>query len=208
MNNPATVDFSGLDKAIREISEKSGVAIEDVTENEAEGILQETMDDTSSAKVSSINARFNNQKFGTYTTRNGSKKYFLGNAYPNDIWKEIQSQRKASLQKKVRARGLSKQSWKRLANIVGLHVQAPGYVDAAMPPSGPHPENFRAQKMKDRGKFYIHFSNAQPTVNKIGGGLTLAFAIQGRIKYFEKNLELGVFRSIDEIKAAYPGLIV
>ncbi len=140
-------------------------------------------------------------------TKGGFKRYYYLNRYPAAVWAEISRQRKESLESTIRFRGLSKQSWYVVARILGLDPDAPDYVRSMRVE---HPENFHAQRVNNGGDYRLRFSNAQPTVNnprtRAAGANRLRRAIAGRVKFFEKNLKLGVFNSLAGVARAYPGL--
>lgn len=214
-------DLSNLNVAIAAIVKASGASFETVVENETAKILEACVKATPAAKVANIRARIENQEFGFYDTReftpkrpskapvskNGYKRYYLLNRYPAALWKIIAAQRKADLQSRVRARGLTKQSWFMLAQAFGLVLNVPGYVANALPRNGKsHPENVVAQKIRENGRVIFRGTNAMPILKWVGGRRILNRAIAGRVKFFETNLRKGVFDDIEQIAAKYPGI--
>jgi hypothetical protein len=138
---------------------------------------------------------------------NGRKTYWLENRYPDALWARIEAARKKSLHRKIKARGLSKQSWWLLAARAGLQINAPGFVKKAVASTTlTYPENFTARQVNRRDEVGIFFSNAQPTVPWAGGQRALRKAINGRVGFFRRNLKLGVFKDMKKIAVAYPGL--
>lgn len=218
----AVVDTSKFNQMVREIARKAGVPSEEVLVHEVGKVLEQTIKNTKAATVSSIratseNANFSMQPQDLYTPKNpregvtitkgGFIPYYLRNRYPNTLWGRIVARRKASLQAKLRARGLAKRSWVEIARKLGLHLSFPGYVSTAVPSTGKeHPENTLVKVQRQKGKLQIAFQNSQPTVNKIGGGRALQAAIDGRYKYFLGQMALGTFNQIATIAKKYPGI--
>ena len=205
MKHPTTVDLGEFNRSLVALAGFAGVSVDRVIENEAGKILETAINYTPAANVAKIRAAVEDREF---TTIDG-KKYYLKNLYPNATWSKITRSRKASLKKKLRARGISKASWLALARAAGLTIEAPGFVSAAEPTSGrQYPENASARRERVQGRWGIFFVNRQPTVQTpfVKGRSAIARAIRGRQKFFDRNLKLGVLRDLQQIARAYPGL--
>lgn len=219
MTTPTVIDMSRFTIGVQEIARASGRSLPEVVDNEAAAILESVIKSTPALNVSRARSNFENRQFGAHKTgiepkrpfrgkltKNGFKTYYYGNRYPDPVWNEISRQRKEKLAIVLSARGLSKKSWLALAQSLGLDVDAPTYVKKAVSKSGPHPEDTQAERVNAPGEYRLRFSNSQPTVILTGGERRLARAIEGRLKFFRKNLELGVFSDIKQVAHAYPGL--
>ena len=63
-------------------------------------------------------------------------------------------------------------------------------------------------KTKSPGKFMLELINSNPLIGKLGMDRTLAGVLSGRVKYFETNVEKGVFQAQSRVARAYPWLQV
>ena len=202
------IDTSNFNRAIKDIARYSGASLGDVIEHEAGKVLEAAVRYTPAAKIAAIKDKFSKSELWMGDAGNGKKLYDLRHRYPDRIWQTIEAKRKASLQKKLRARGLSKQSWYLLAAELGLVIKVPGFVPKALARSGKtHPENFTARRLRTRAGAGIYFANRQPTVQTpaVRGRSALQRAINGRAAFFRRNLAAGVFRDVKKIAAKYPG---
>jgi len=226
-----TIDTRNMNRAIAAISRFSGVAHEEVIEEEAGKILEAAVRLTPAAKMQKIKAHYASlgnswvtESPELYTpvspsgishrakvkvTKTGKIRYDMSHRYPDALWAAITGERKTRLEAALRARGLSKNAWLMLGQAAGITVKAPGYVKQAIPSTGKvHPENATARKTRPSGRYGIFFETIQPTLITIGGHRILQRAINGRVKYFERNLKLGVFKDLKKIAARYPGLTI
>lgn len=205
------VDIKNFQGSIQQMARLAGVPLKRVIEYESGRIIDQAMKRTVGASAKKIRANHASQR--AITLKRNRRTYFLNNRYPSSLWKEIEAQRKDSLKRKLGARGLSKQSWVRLAAAAGLNnIKAPAYVHKAKPRSGKtYNGNARVKRDKRPSKYAIFFENRQPTVanDRAGKGRrALGIAISGRQKYFERNLKDGVFKNLASVAKAYPGLII
>lgn len=224
MSATLRVDTRMFNVMTREIARSAGVPAEEVLANEVRKVLEATLKFTPTASVSSIrknseNASFSMQPQTLYTpkrprsgvtiTQNGFIAYYLANRYPADLWARMSARRKQSLLSKLRARGLARRSWLEIANKLGLKISYPGYVGSAVASTGKtYPENTRVRLQRQTGRLQIVIENSQPTVNRIGGSAALQRAINGRYKYFLRQMELGTFKALSKIARKYPGIKV
>ncbi len=230
MFTPLKIDTSAFDQCVREIARYTGVSQQQVTDAEFGKVIEAAIKYTPAAAVSDLrdsseHSEFTCQPETLYepVSRNGqrsrqkarrSKKgklfYSLENHYPDALWAKIVTARKASLTRKLRARGLAKQSWQRIARVLGIDTKVPGYVAKATPSRGPaHPENASASRIIASGRYGIHASNSYPLIDlpTVRGRQALQRAINGRVKFFQKNLQHGVFWDLKKIAQKYPGIV-
>lgn len=202
-----TTNFNRMVKKLARIT--PGVSLQRVLEHEVAAVMEKTISGTKTATVAKIRTAAEKRRAGRHDVGNGRKIYFYDNRYPDALWKRIAAQRKASLQRKLKARGLSKRSWMALAQAAGLKVTAPAFVGKATPSDGKNYDavNYRTRRIRRGPRYGIWVSNAQPTVQTFnaGGRRALARAINGRVRYFETNLKKRVFEQVQTIARAYPG---
>lgn len=222
--NRVTVDTSQFNAMVREIAQSAGVPDETVLIYEVGKILEQTIQNTKAATVSSIrssseNAEYSMQPDDLYTpvvprqgvnsSKRGFIAYYLRNRYPNNLWAKISARRKTSLIAKLKARGLARRSWLDIARRLGLSIKFPAYVGTAVARTGKeYKENTSVQIQRQKSKLQITFQNSQPTVNKIGGGYALQAAVSGRVKYFMAGMSKSVFDKVATIAKRYPGMII
>ena len=199
-----TFTVNNLSQTAQKLSEASGRPMKDVAEYESARIIEACIRGTPAAKIAKIEARQGKRLYGVHNAGRGRKKYKYTNRFPDPVWAKISEDRKKSLLRKIENRGLSKESWLKLAKAAGFDVKAPAYVQKI---SSNHPENASFTRTESDSSVKLSFKNSQPTIQKIGGQRILKRAVAGRVKYFQKNLEKGVFESIDKVAKAYPGLV-
>lgn len=190
----------GLMRAFGEIARAAGVTYEEVVKSETQKILEAACKNTVAAQVKLIEA---NAKAKPVRTLNG-KRYYMKNRYSDSLWQQLQGQIKRSIDRRKKARGLSKKSWLQAAANLGFDVAAPDYVTAATTPHGDYPENATATPEKKGNDFSITIKNSRTYSASVFDALRKA--MNGREKFFKENLQRGVFNSIGEIASKYPGL--
>lgn len=173
-----------------------------VVRAEAAAVAAGAMTRTKAASVAKINARAQGRKF---TTFNG-KVYYLGNRYPDTLWNPIDQQNKDSLQTKLRARGISKQSWLHLARSMGRAMKAPAYVIAANYKGQQYPLDGTSAEDGSAMGFTLTVVNSSPTVQQAGGAYALIGAMSARSRYFERNMAHSFFRTVESRAKKYPGI--
>lgn len=195
-----TVANIGLMRAFDEIAKAAGVTYEQVVKSETQKILEAAARNTIAAQVKLIEA---NERAQPVRFMNG-KIYFMNNRYPDALWAQLQARVKRSIQVSKEARGLSKKSWKQLAERLGFDIDVPGYVAAATTKNGDYPEDAKARENREGSDFSITLQNARTYSPSVYDAIRKA--MNGREKFFKENLKTGVFKSIETIAAKYPGL--
>ena len=150
---------------------------------------------------------------------NGPKFYVMDGAgadrrWSNARWSEYQtleSERRASLKSMtvelLARRGLPKQSWYFLGLGEGHSLKAAGVVTSAAV-NKQALKRVASSSVKETDREYtVIFTNRSIATIRKDGSRVLASALQGRIKFFKKNLSLGVFQSLEKVERAYPGLV-
>ena len=118
-----------------------------------------------------------------------------------------------------RAGGLSVQSIVQIADDLGIKlesVQGGGRLSAdklakaraAVASSGQYYRNGYGVTRATAGEFYLTLVNRYPKIPLLFMDQTLQTVIQGRLRYFERNLAEGVFLSAEKTARAYPYLKV
>jgi hypothetical protein len=115
---------------------------------------------------------------------------------------------KTMLPKAKAARGLAKNSWVQAADALGLSIDAPGYARAATPSNGQIYQNGHGQEFKETDSYFVELTNRYPALVRSGGGPILQRAVNGRLRYFEINLEKGLFDNLKARAERYPGVFV
>ena len=223
------VDTSEFSAMCRQLSQISAASQQKILDAEVAKVLEAAVRHTPAAKVSAMRARqeqarYSAQPASLYTprspsgrrhragvkpTKRGFIRYHLANRYPAELWKKIVTRRKASLARKIRARGLARRSWLMIADALGLKIAVPSYVKGAVATTGKnYATNVSVGRRRSVAGVGITIVNSQPTVNlpNVGGAAALQKAINGRVNYFAQNLKRGVFRSAQRIAKAYPGV--
>lgn len=148
----------------------------------------------------------------------------LNRHYRADTWHDItryiskfraEEARKVPLA--VRARGLTAQSWLQIADAAGIDlekVKGGGRISKekmklareAMASDGRRYTNGASKDGGTGKKYEITLMNMIPWSRAAKLDTMLAAAVMGRVRYFEKNLEKGVFDSISKMLKAYPNI--
>jgi hypothetical protein len=174
-----------------------------VIKSEAAAVMRSAMAYTRVAEAGSIRARWAAQEWTTF----GGKKYKIDEwLLPNPIWKAIRHARRESLQTKLAARGLSKQSWVHLAASFGAQLAAPAFVINANYRSQQYPIDTHSREEGTATTYLLSVINASPIVQFAGGREALLDAMARRASYFRKNIEHGVFSSVAVRAQRYPGI--
>lgn len=117
--------------------------------------------------------------------------------------------------KKIKGRGLAKQSWSQIATAVGITLDMPAYSISAVTQSGKSVVNGTAEFMEDSASFVIAIKNKYPLLNgeakkpssKLDGESILKRAIAARVKAFAIAVQKGVFEDAKGIVSRYGGLL-
>lgn len=120
---------------------------------------------------------------------------------------KIRGPLKKALADALAARGLARNSWYQIAARLGIAVRAGSQVEKARPSNGATYQPGNGAKGRVAASIFYDISNSYPFhLFKIDGARILSYAIQGRIGFFNKNMELGVFKDLAAIARKYPGL--
>ena len=147
----------------------------------------------------------------------------LNRHYGEESWREIQRvvARFVGALKMARpaikgAAGLARQSWIQIADDIGIRLEdvpggtisAAGLAKArrAIATNGRSYKSGEARELGEARRFTIRLTNNLPYGRKISLDRVLVGAIQGRVKFFERNVALGVFKSLEKTLKAYPGV--
>ncbi len=226
----STVDTSQFNAFCQQLSILSAQPYVKVVQSEVAAVLNMTVKNTPALVKSRVDNHFG---FAFYTsqpaslyaptsregiryryekakkTKKGFLKYnLIEYRYPEALWEAIKQRREAHYHRILAAKGLAKQSWVRIAAAIGIKVERPAYVDAAVSVTGQTYNDTSASQSTNSSSVQILITNSQPTVNvpQVGGERALKRAIAGRISYFQRNANHAVFASVAQIARAYPGL--
>jgi len=190
----------GLMRAFDEIAKAAGVTYKEVVRSEAAKILEAASRNTLAAQVQLIEKNVN----AAPRRKLNGKLYKMSWKLPDAVWAMAQAQISASIKRRKASRGLAKKSWIQVAQSIGLSVSAPRYVEAATTKNGDYPGDGKATEESNGSDFAIVLRNSRTYSPSVFDAIRKA--MNGREKFFRKNMELGVFKSIETIAAKYPGL--
>lgn len=188
-----------------------------ITDMEASKVLEKAIELTGKAdilkmqsKVAEMRAiRVDGHWIGLFNRKTGQYHHFS-----NKVWRGVTSQKRIFLHRLKIAIGLSKQSWWLMALKLGYPVNAPGYVQTALPSrhreSVNPSDNVTVTRHEGTGTYGLELTNNMPKIDvaKVNGRRAIFAAIAGRIGFFKKNMAAGVFKDHQQIAAKYPGVQV
>lgn len=166
---------------------------------------------TRAAKVASIRR---SHEGATFTTMDG-KLYKLSNYFHNDaLWSRIQNKRAASLQTKLAARGLAKQSWAHLGAKISATARSgprapapvPAYVASANYKGRQYPEDASTFSSGDGRGYSRTIVNASPLMPGARGETALYRSMQGEELYYQRLCANRFYQSAATRAAKYPGI--
>lgn len=185
------------------------VTMQQIIDFEVGRVLDATLKKMKAATKASIVLSIDRRgPWRTYDLGRGKKKYFLENRYPDPLWAKIQERLSASLSRKLAARGLAKQSVLALADAMGVKIQAPAYVQSAKTDGHSTATNAIVKRSSGPGKYTLYIEDNYPLLQWADGQRAFFAALAGRIKYIQRNLQLGVFKDLEQVAKRFPGLIV
>lgn len=211
-------EFSGF---LRDLSRtlKTSATMQQITDYEVSRIMEKAVQFTGKADIAKMRSKIGGlriidlegKKQPLYNKKTGRPQRFR-----NDVWAKIQAKRALMLSLLLQARGLSAQSWYRLARLIGFEVKAPAYVKSALPYKRRAVGSVNANVSIIRsgigsGKYGLEITNRMPKLQfhpKPAGLNALFSAISGRIGFFKRNLSKGVFKDAAATAAKYRGISV
>jgi len=104
-------------------------------------------------------------------------------------------------------RGLPKQSWFFLADLLGYALKASKEVEGSTVRGRQLREVVQSTLTENATEFTLHGTNYSIATMRRDGARIFEGALRGRVKYFKKNLEKGVFSTLEKIHRAYPHLL-
>jgi hypothetical protein len=197
------VDVSIFSKMCADLARVSARKFEPTVRHEVSKVIQTAMRGTKVAVAGKIRKRFKTSRFVHFD----GKTYYLGNLYSDELWAAVQVMRRDSLAKKLKARGLARQSWWLMGQQI-LPFDAPAFVKDALASSGrEHPENIEVKAEGSNKRFTLEITNDQPTVliDQVNGRRAFINAVNKRTSFYRQNLRRGVFDNIANIAKKYPG---
>jgi hypothetical protein len=125
--------------------------------------------------------------------------------HPNWLWNEITRRREASLQKKLKARGVAAAHFYEIAKLLRLKVRAKNEIVNAQAEYNYNVGAFRERKP---GEYYVVFRNSNNTSVKWAGGKKAVFsAVQSRVNAYGKAIENHAKSGIQALASKYPDLL-
>lgn len=157
---------------------------------------------TAAASVAGIRADAGSREWITLD----GKVYKLSNRFPDRVWGRIQRRRTDDLNKRLNARGLSKQSWLHQARDLGGNIQVPNFVDRANYKGQQYPVDANHRESRGGANYSLTILNSSPIVQNAGGQNALISAMAAETRYFYTLLQKGAFRTASSRASKYPGI--
>ena len=206
------LDATNFNAAMRQLSKLTGLSMEKVIKGELAKILEKTVTKTKAANAKLIRERYTlregqkpSERLIGRVTIAGRRRNVIsikptinrgGKKVRNQDWQLLQQKLKAEMKHTLEMRGLSKATWLKQARDMRLTIKVPAYVNKAYKHLGTAAAKTWA-KVTKRKPYVITVKNAArvPMVKQVGGYGAFVRAMNGRQKFFEKNLATGVFKS-------------
>lgn len=209
MNKGILVKVDEFNRAMHDMSRKLGNSAtqQQIVESEVRKILETAISRTKAASVEKIREFNQDDKWMTYHR----KKYLMTNRYPDPLWNRLIELRKKDLVKKLAARGWSKASWYALGIAIGFDLKAPGFVKSSKVPGVSAAQNVSAAKENTRkGNYGLRIENNSPMlgINNTNSSRAFFSAVAGRIGFYRRNVQNGVFKDLKSVAAKYPGIVL
>lgn len=193
-------DFSRMIEELAAIDPR--VEFRDVIRGVAARVMAGAARGTKAADSGKILTRFANKRFTTFS----GKVYYLENRYPDALWGGIERMREESLNTKINAIGLAKQSWQHAGASFGASIAAPAYVAAANYNGRRHPENGSSTETGNGDGLSLTVRNDSPIAPAAGGRYALQRAFQGETRAFARNVANHAFATVASRAKKYPGI--
>jgi mRNA-degrading endonuclease RelE of RelBE toxin-antitoxin system len=210
-------EFNGF---LRDLKRKlaRNATMRQVTDYEASRVMEKAVKETGKADELKIRARVgsmrvvynvNGKTWALFNKKTGRAQHFR-----DSDWEAINDKKAKILAFRLKARGLSAQSWYRLAQLIGYDVKAPAYVKNALPSkrraAAAMAGNVAIQRHESENNYVLEVTNKMPILqfHPPGGYAALFAALAGRIGYFKTNLAKGVFDDAAKTAAKYKGISV
>jgi len=217
MSTKAQLDAVKFRRLVLTLAKHARITPEEVIEAEAGKMMEAAVRFTKVAKTKDIRARmlkrFERRKF----VKLDGKRYYLENRYPDRVWKRVEdalgdefNSLEDRIKKRVKRRGLAKQSWWLLGRKLGIDIKAPAYSKKVQIEGVDLAGNVRFDRSGSGKRSVLTLINDSPSATSKGGKGHDAIrkAFRGRLKYFERNMQEGVFRNLKTLSAAYPGITI
>ena len=125
--------------------------------------------------------------------------------HPNWLWSEITRRREASLQKKLKARGVAAAHFYQIAKLLRLKVRAKSQIANA---KAEYKYNVGAFRERKAGQYYVVFRNSNTASVKWAGGKSAVFsAVQNRVNAYGKAIDDHAKTGIRALINRYPDLL-
>lgn len=132
--------------------------------------------------------------------------------YSDERWARFQAAMRELEAKVIDPRdviGRAAHSWVQIAESLGLNIEAPQYVRQPKPFHGRIYPNGSSRKTQTVDSIFVDIINSNPVLlSTIDGNRILQRAINGRIEFFRRNMEKGVFDDLKVRAQRYPGVFV
>lgn len=196
-----TRDFNRMLRDLTSID--TAIEFRSVVKHEAGKVVESSLRYTKAAQVQKIREASANREWVTY---NGKKYNVQDWRMPDPLWAQINRFRRARLETKLAARGLGKQSWLHMVREISEQIKFPAFVDRANYRGKQYPVDADSREEGTSSNYALTIINSSPVMQYAGGQSVLIRAINGRTRYFRRNMEHHAFRTLATRARAYPGI--
>jgi hypothetical protein len=177
-----------------------------VIDHEVARVVEKALEKTDAADRQKIRERVKNRaKFEiegqTYITNYRGKAQHV----PDRIWAIIEHKRRRMLLRKLAKVGLTKRSWLILARKLGEEIKAPAYVRQAKSEflDGEVQNNVSVRRQGGGNRYGLRIDNRTPILRWTNGTQAWYGALEGRIRFYHRNVAAGVFDHAHTIGKKY-----
>jgi hypothetical protein len=205
MSKGFTVDTRKFNALVRDLARNTGRTIPQIIESETKAILERALALTKSAKSGKIRADTNTSEWITLPNKKRAKRAWRLSAKD---WAHVQKRNREKLAKLLAARGLSKKQILGVGDQLGMRLSGvPDYVRRAVSTDKDHRNavNSKATRKRSPFTYAVQFIIKYPLAffKEVGLASAVNRAIAGRVKFFQRNVKEGVFKSQAAIARAY-----
>ncbi len=184
----------------------SATSLQDVIDAETSKVLSSAATKTKQAGVTKIRR---SDKDRTHVTLPNGKVVNPNWRLSQNDWRALKRARADKIKEKLRRVGLSRQAWIQIGEEMGLQVTGRGLAKARKATVNSARVRHKAsgtRRNRGKGRIANVIVYGNPVGQFAGARSALQAAINGRVKFFERNVKTGVFDDAKSIAAKYPGI--
>jgi hypothetical protein len=180
----SSVDIRHFGDMVRDLVARGKGTMEKVVREEARVILASAVRQSKGAKIAQIVKNQQDRQWRTYR----GKRYNMRHRYSDLIWQQLLSLQKASIANKIKARGLTKQSWHQISEALGLLVKAPSYVINSRSKKG-KPKTGTAHVLVGQAAYTLELVNIGVVAVVTHGRRMLNRILAGRVRQYRRAID-------------------